>query len=259
MDEDKDKNTPQTQEGVPTDPPAVEPTEEPTEPVVEEPTEEPTEEEPVDEPTEEPEEPPVDPAPSPRENKRIEQLTKKLAESEQRRQDPNQPKNQKPIIGEGDYDLDQINGLARDYGAEQYQAGLAQANAIAFQTRLEIDVPKIAQKYEVMNPDAEAYDPGVTILINEEYLKMVGYNPQTGQVQRNDIRYEEFVEAQFEKAARLNSISAAQSTKNLAKQAAKTGMRPGGAVKKPYQGDDPRKMTDDQLDEIIKANLGITK
>jgi len=220
----------------------------PTEPVeqeveVEEPAEEvdtPEPEPEADEPIEEPQ-----PVTSHRENKRIADLTRKLQEAQQPAY--NQPQPQRPNIAEGDYDVDQLNGMFQQGTQEAYQAGLAQANAIGFSTDLKIEAPRVSQKYEFMNQDSDGFDPGAAALLNEKYLKIVGYNPNTGTVQNNNIGYEEFIDAEVELAQLLNRSASADSTRNLAKQAAQTGVRPNSVAKKNYEGNDPSKMTLEQL------------
>lgn len=261
---DEDKTASQTQEEVEPEEStgAEETTEETKEEVTEgeeaeeskETKEETTEEEPKPEETEE------EPAPSPRQNKAIERLTKKLAETSQQLKDVQSkpPQKQDQIIGEGDYDLDQINGLAQDFGQQRYNEGLAQANSLAFQTRLEIDAPRVAQKYEILDQNSDNFDPGRASFINELYLQTVGYDPTTGTVKNPNIRYEEFADGIMELVDTAASAKNADSSKNLAKQAAQTGVRPSGVAKK-YSGDNPAEMSDDQLDEVIAASLGIKK
>lgn len=197
----------------------------------------------ADEPIEEPEAP--EPQPSYRENKRIAELTRKLAEAQHPAYNP--PQLPRQNIAEGDYDVDQLNGMFQQGTQEAYQAGLAQANAIGFTTDLKIEAPRVAQKYEFMNQDSEHFDPGAAALLNEKYLKIVGYNPNNGTVQNNNIGYEEFIDAEVELAQLLNRSASADSSRNLAKQAAQTGVRPNSVNKKNYQGTDPSKMTLDQL------------
>lgn len=238
MDEDKTEDqVVETNESEET--PPIEATEDPQ--VVEDEVEtpEPEAEAEPDEPVEE-EEQPV----SRRENKRIQDLTRKLAEAQQ--STPQRVTQQRQIIDDGDYSSEEVNGLAQQYGQEQYNAGLARANAIAFQTDLKIDAPRVAQKYEVLDQNSDNFDPGVAAFINESYLKTVGYNAGTGMVQNNNIGYEEYVDAQMELVEALSASKSADSTRNLAKQAARTGVRPSG-VSKSYSGADPSKMSLEQL------------
>lgn len=188
---------------------------------------------------EQPEEVPV----SRRANKRIQDLTRKLAEAHQPQQ---QPQTQRQIIDEGEYTPEEVNRLAQQHGEQQYSAGLAQANALAFSTRLEIDAPKVATKFPVLDQNSDNFDPGVSAFINESYLKTVGYDPNIGTVQNNNIRYEEYVDGMMELVDTLSQGKQADSQKNLAKQAAQTGVRPSG-TRKTYDGADPSKMTLEQL------------
>jgi len=48
------------------------------------------------------------------------------------------------------------------------------------------------------------------------------------------------------------SVSSAD---NVKRQAAQTGVRPGGSSKAQYSGADPKKMTDEQLDAVIAAQM----
>lgn len=214
--------------------------------------EEPETTEPEAEPEKEPEE---EELPSLRENKRITSLLKKLQEASQPTE-PTKPQ-ERQIIGEGEYTVDELNKRAEDYGAARYREGLSQANALGFSTRLEIDVPRVSQKYPILDPNSDSFDPGVSAFINESYLRTVGYNPQTGAVQNNNIRYEEYTDAQMELVEALTAARNVDSAKNLAKQAAQTGVRPSGVAKKPYQGDNPKDMTTEQLDAVINSAFGI--
>lgn len=210
---------------------------------------------------EEEEEKPV----SRRESKRIEKLLDKLNQYQQggqpRRTAANRPA--APVIKEGDYNVDELNNMAQEYGQKLYQQGLSEAQAYnianTFATRLEIDAPKVGSKYQFLDTESDQFNPGPTDFINRMYLSMVGYDPQTGVVQNTDLRYGEFVEGFMDVVELLATEKVAGSTKNVAKQAAQTGLRPGGSKKSTYQGDDPRQMTDEQLEAAISSGLGIRK
>lgn len=234
-------------------PPPAEP-EEPEEP------ETPEEEEEPEEP-EEPEQPEEKPV-SKRENKRIQELTKKLAESygkPEGKRPPTTPAERQRIIEEGDYTLEDINAKADEYAQRRYNEGLAQANSLAFQTRLEIDAPRVAAKYEFLDQDSENFEPGSASFINELYLKTVGYDPDSGTVQNPNIRYVEFIDGVMELADTIAAAKTVDTKQNIARQAAQAGVRPSGVAKPSYQGDDPRQMSDEQLDQAIAQGLGILK
>lgn len=217
--------------------------------------------------TEEPETPPEEeqptappePVTSHRENKRITELTKKLAESNTRQQSPNQPQRTQ-IIGEGDYDLDQVNGMAQQYGEQRYNEGLQLANSLAFATRLEIAAPKIEARYPALNPQSDEFQAGIADWSTQLYYKAVGLKTKSDgsyTVDNPNIRYDEFVDGLMEAVDTLASSKSADTKQNLAKQAAQTGVRPNSIAKKQYAGDDPNKMTTDQLLKRVNAELGL--
>lgn len=202
-----------------------------------------------------------------RESKRVNQLLEKLAQAEQgaqpQRGTPQRNDGTKPIIPDGEYDTDQVNQMAKEYGQRLYQQGLSQAQALTianqFSTRIEIDAPRIAEKYPFLDNEAEDYSPGPTMFINRMYLGMVGYDPVTGVVENQNLRYGEFIDGFMDVVDLITNGKVADTSKNVAKQAAQTGVRPGGVSKSNYQGDDPRKMSDDQLDAVIAQGLGLRR
>jgi len=139
---------------------------------------------------EEQEEKPV----SRRESKRIQQLLDKFAERDEAafRGRNNRPQSQpqrrgRQIIPEGEYDIEDINQMAGQYGESEYSRGLSEAqaytNANSFATRMEIDAPRVNAKYTFLDKESQDFDPGVASLVNRLYLNSVGYDPMTGVVQ----------------------------------------------------------------------------
>lgn len=207
--------------------------------------------------------------PSRRESKRIQQLIAKMQNQQQDSNNLPLPttdnnssnNNQKQrIIDEGEYDLDEINQMAGNYANEMYQRGLSQAqqlqNANMFSTRLEIDTPQVMSKHTFLDPKANDFNPSVADMVNRMYLNLVGFNPSNGTVANPNIRYSEFVDGYMESVDVLASQNRAESSQNIAKQVANSGMRPSGVANTEYQGNNPKKMSDKQLDEIIKDSLG---
>jgi hypothetical protein len=192
-----------------------------------------------------------------RENKRLQQVLKKLQENPQApQQQPRQT--QSPQIEDGEYTGDELNKRFGEYGDQRYSEGLQQAQvALGFQTRLEIDAPRVASKYPVLDPNNNNFDPGVATLLNEQYLRTVGFDDRTGNVRNPNLRYEEYMDAMMEVVDTLSSSKSADATQNAAKQASKMGVRPSGVAKKSYQGDDPRRMSNEQLTQAINDGLGI--
>lgn len=212
---------------------------------------------------EEPEEAVEEPKMSRRAEKRIEQLKIKSLIANLKQTNP-----QGPTIKPGlDYSekleaepevLQQFEQDRRDYGQQNYQAGLEQAKSIQFHTRLEIDAPKVETKYSVLNPqDKENFNPAAADAINEMYLSAVGYDKETGTVQNPNIRYSDYIEGIMELAGVVASDKTQKSVKNIAKQAAQTGLRPDGsqAKKSLNLNKAPEQMTDEELDAFISGKL----
>jgi hypothetical protein len=149
--------------------------------------------------------------------------------------------------------------MAREYADSAYKRGLSEAqaynNANTFATRLELDTPKVANKYKFLDQDSEEFDPGRADFVNRLYLTTVGYDQKTGTVNNQGLRYHEFVEGMMEMVEITAAGKTAESAKNVAQQAASAGVRPSGTAPAAYSGGDPKKMTDAQLDAIIAANL----
>jgi hypothetical protein len=228
----------------------------PTEETQPEESQEVQDEEPQEESAEEaPEERP----PSRREQLRIQTLLAKYGPPQERRNpQPSQPNGALNYQEALDADPEVIRQLEADRQAvsqQQYNAGFEQAKTIQFHTRLEIDAPRVEGKYKFLDPhDRENFDPVRADAMNELYIKSVGYDPGDPQrgipesVANPNVRYADFVEAQMEFAERLMADRQNQSTKNIAKQAATTGLRPdGSSAKRLNLNKLPQDMTIDEL------------
>jgi hypothetical protein len=245
------------------DPQMSEPTEV-DEPKVEEPEVQAEPEEPVEEPEESPEEPQEEPEteepekPSRRENLRIQQLVQKMKQS-------TEPKQSQPTYKGLDYaqELDAepetIQRLEEDrqqYGNTLNQEAAELAKSNLFMTRLEIDAPKVESKHPQLNKESDDFKPQVANAINEWYLQTTGYDAETGRVGNPNIRYSEFVESIMELVDVASETRTQQTTKNIAKQAARTSLRPDGSqAKRLNLNQAPESMTDEELDVIIAQAL----
>jgi len=224
--------------------------EEKEEPVVE--AEEVAEEE---APEETPEETPEEKPPSRRESLRIQALLAKYGEPDARPEPRTDTHSYKDSL---EADEETLANLERDrsaYGQSQYNEGLKQAQNIQFHTRLEIDAPKIEAKYGFLNKDSKEFNPLAADAMNSRYLQFVGYNKKDGSVRSSDIRYSDFVEAEMEFADEIANHRIANTTRNIAKQAAQTGLRPdGSAARKLDLSKDPGQMSDKELDAYLAQN-----
>lgn len=197
--------------------------------------------------------------PSRRETLRIQSLLKKYGPPQERVQAPRQEvlDYQEAL----DADPEVIKRLEDDRnaaGQQQYNAGLEQAKSIQFHTRLEIDAPKVESKYEFLNVEnKEKFHPALAEGINNLYLKFAGYDPGDPQrgvpesVQNPDIRYSDTVEMIMELADEIAVTRNTQTVKNLAKQAATTGLRPDGSSAKRL--DLNKQPSDMSLEELYAA------
>jgi len=207
-------------------------------------------------------EPEEAPAPSRREQLRVQQLLKKYG----------QPK-EAPLQANGPNFRDQINAdeevyktleeSTTEYGRQQYSQGLEQAKYYKWETLLQVDDPQVRTKYAQLDPsDKEKFHPALADAMNQKYLRFVGYNPGDPErgiaptVQRPDIRYLDFVEAEFEFADELAAERQERTTKNIAQQAAQTGLRPDGSQAKSLNlNKAPQDMTEEELNAVISQSL----
>lgn len=227
--------------------------EETTEEVVEE-TEEEVEEEAQAEETEPEAEPEK---PSRRESLRIQKL---LSELKNRSPEPKSTVNGLDYNTALDADQEVISQLEADrrgYGDKRYNEGLQQVESIQFHTRLELDAPKVENKYPQLNPnDKEHFNPATADAVNNLYINAVGYDPNTRLAQNGNIRYADFVDGIMELADEIAGDKTTKATKNIAKQAAKTSIRPDGSTSKRLDlNKAPQAMTDEELEAVIARSI----
>lgn len=202
------------------------------------------------------EETPEEKPPSRRETLRIQQLLGKYGPPPERPA-PSQPSSQLDYQNlEADPELiQQLEADRQATGQAQYNAGLEQAKSIQFHTRLEIDAPRVEAKYNFLDTsDKEHFDPVRANAMNTLYLQATGYDagdasrgiPES--VQNPNIRYKDFVEAQMEFAEALLADKQVQTSKNIVKQTAQTGLRPdGSSAKRMNLNQAPQSMTMEEL------------
>jgi hypothetical protein len=151
---------------------------------------------------------------------------------------------------------DQLTKASQDFGQAQYQAGLEQANAVRFHTRLEIDAPRVEGKYSQFNRESSEFNPGLTNAVNQWYLETVGYDPATDTVRNANLRYGDFIDGIMELADAMAGAKTTRTTENIAKQVANAGLRPDGSSAKPLNlNKEPEDMTDDELRAAAKASM----
>jgi len=249
-------------------PTSEEPAVPPAEPAKEEPPQDPPAEEPEtpapaeapaqDPPTEEGERPP-----SRREQLRVRQLLEKYGPPPEQPKDPapSQRPDYRELINADDdavYETlnktaDEIAKAAHDQGANET---LKQLRTVEWRTNLRIDNQQVEQTYKQLNKNSDQFHPVLADALNRRYLALSGFNPKTGLVDNPDVSYAEFVESEFELADEIANTRVAQSTENIAKQAAQTGLRPsGGAAKTLDLTKAPEDMTNEELEAVIGASV----
>lgn len=196
--------------------------------------------------------------PSRRENLRIQQLLAKLnaQKQEARQQQQDQGLDYRQTLEADDEVYKQLESDRQQYGDTRYNQGLEQAKSIQFHTRLEIDAPKVVSKYPQFNPESPEFNPVAANAINEWYLQTVGYDPKTDRVGNASVRYAEYVDSVMELATELAGQKVETSRKNIARQAASTGLRPdGSSAKRLNLNQAPEAMSDEELEAVIASAL----
>lgn len=207
--------------------------------------------------------PPVseDRKPSRRESLRIQNLITKMRERGQdtaERPEPPKPKNldYRTALDADDDVISQLEADRSTYGRNMYDEGLRQAQSMQFHTRLEIDAPRVEEKYPFLDKSSKEFDPDYAHAMNTKYLQFVGYDSESNSVQHPNVRYKDFVEAEIEFAERLAARRVEVSKRNVAQQAATTGLRPdGSSAKRLNLNKDPGQMTDEELDAVISQAI----
>ena len=214
---------------------------EPTEEVVEQVEEAPAVEETKVEETEKP--------PSRREQLRIQDLLKKYGPPENRPA-PSQRPDALDYEKELNADPEVIQQLNADRQRSQdsgYNEGLKQAEFLNWKTSLKIDAPNIEKKYPVLDKNSDQFHPAVADAVNSWYLNMSGYDGNNI-VNNPNVGYADFVEGFMELVQETAGQKITETTKNIAKQAAATGLRPDGSTAPTMNlNKDPSQMSIEEL------------
>jgi len=187
--------------------------------------------------------------PSRREQLRIQQLLRKYGPPKD--QAPSQRTDALDYQQALDADPEVIKQLEADRnatGQAQYNEGLKRAEYLNWNTSLKIDAPQVESKYPALNPKSPEFHAGVADSINQWYLQMTGFDETTQTVSNPNIGYAEFVDGFMELVQETAGQKNAQTVKNVAKQAATTGLRPdGSSAKRLNLNKDPSEMSLEEL------------
>lgn len=201
---------------------------------------------------EEPEETPEEQPPSRREQLRIQTLLKKYGDPTQRQEAAPSQRPGALNYGEAlDADPEVIRQLEADRQAgnqAQYNEGLKRAEYLNWNTSLKIDAPIVEKKYPILDKNSPEFHPAVADALNTWYLNMSRYDSESKTVGNPDISYADFVESNMELVEEIAGQRNAQTVKNVAKQAAATGLRPdGSSAKRLNLNQAPENMTLEEL------------
>lgn len=232
---------------------------------ISEPTEQPETEAEAEEAEETPAEPEPEetPAtPSRREQLRVQDLLKKYGPPSEAPSQETKP-NFRDRVNADDDTYKIMEDTAEQYAAGRSDQILAQAETRTWRKFLALEDKQVRAAHpELDGSNKERFHPALADAINTKYLRMIGWKP--GDPSRGipetvaypDISYADFVEAEMEFADELASVKAATTTRNIAQQAATTGLRPDGTSSKPLDlNKAPEKMTDEELEAAMNAAL----
>lgn len=214
--------------------------------------------EPVQE--ESPNEAPEEKPPSRREQLRIQQLLRKYGPPPERPAPSPSTQDNLDYSQALDADPDTIQALEEDRrraAQAQYikgeNEGVKRAEYLNWNTSLKIDAPVVEKKFPVLDKNSPQFHPAVADAVNTWYLNMVGFDPQTKTVSNPNVSYAEFAEGFMELVEETAGQKVAETTQNIARQAATTGLRPDGSSAKRL---DLNKAPEDMTMEELYAKIG---
>lgn len=200
------------------------------------------------------EEAPEEKPPSRREQLRIQQLLKKYGEPGEKPA-PSQTRQDALNYSDLEADPELIQQLENDRQATQQSAfseGLKRAEFLDWKTSLKIDAPTIEKKHPILDPSSQEFHPAVADAVNNWYLNMSGFDPNTNTVANPNVSYADFVEGFMELVQETAGQKNAQTVKNITKQAATTGLRPdGSSANRMNLNKDPQDMTTEELYAVL--------
>lgn len=215
-----------------------------------------TPEEPEEVEKQEEEEETPEPLVSRREQLRIQQVLEKL---KQQPQAPSAPKATGLNYADAlDADPELIKQLEADRQSAVSSA-LAENNTVMqtyrWETMVNLDSPQVESKYPQLDKNSPEFNPALSSAIGQMYFNISGLKTKpdgTYTVENPGIRYRDYVDDIFELGNEIAGEKTVATTKNVAKQAAQTALRPDGSrTKKLNLNQAPENMTDEELDAVI--------
>lgn len=159
--------------------------------------------------------------------------------------------------------IKQLEDDRRAVSDEAYQQGISRVETIGWRNTLKLEAPLVEEKFTFLNPrDKENFHPAAADAMNAKYLRFIGYNPGDPEkgipesVMSNPPSYRDFVESEMEFVDELATQKVANTTKNIARQAATTGLRPdGGTAKRMNFNQSPQQMDDETLKAYVEQAI----
>lgn len=218
---------------------------------------EPKEEEtPEEAPAEAPEEISEEKPPSRREQLRVQQLLERYGDPRPPTSQPKRPDalNYDTAIDADPEVIKQLEADRQAYSDLAYQQGLQQSEVRSWKTSLKMEAPQVEKEYPFLNPNDKDFHPAASDAMSRKYLRFVGYDQGDAQngvpetIQQPDLSYADFVASEMEFVDELASQKISDTTRNIAKQAATTGLRPdGSSAKRLNLNREPKEMTMEEL------------
>jgi hypothetical protein len=218
-----------------------------------EPEGDPAEQEPQHQPDEEK-------PPSRREQLRVQQLLERVKQGQSRPQGQEpQPRSQRQgaidYAQELDADPEVIQRLEEDRRLAEnarFREGQELAAGYEWRTLLQVDAPTVAREHPELNERSPEFHPALSNSLSEMYLQMSGFDKETGLARNPGMRWSDFIESFWELADEISNLKVQQTTAEVAKQAAQTGIRPdGGSANKLNLNKAPEHMSDAGIGRLL--------
>lgn len=223
----------------------------------------------------------------------LERLSAAPDDNEKRRRELLQD-DYKPLdIQDGEYDPDQLIQDRQRYAQAQTRQALEQQRKFAqdenFWTSVEYEAKLLNTNpdFAFLDESNPAYDAKKAEHINDLYMKVIGFEMNLARdanglpvvdakgqpvmipsIRRHDLGFKEFAEGYLEHMTDFSQDNEAEITRNVVKQRAHQGVRPGGSSRRGLgrlqQGDIAKMSEEDfekheaEIDRQINAELGIS-
>lgn len=175
---------------------------------------------------------------------------------------PQEGNNFKPLdYQNGEFTVEQLEQDREAYAELRARTGFDSAVRTArterqierFVDNLEYDLERVSDKHPELNPDSDEFNPTRASRLNRMYYNFIGYDPDKGNIpQRTDVRYRDFIDGIMGLASDLSASDTVTATKNIARQASRTGVRPNATSNRGPSLDNPEDIASMTKEEYAK-------